>query len=66
VVVDADADAAAECLEKCNSDSTCKFWDISSANACILRSNEGIGLIESIGRSYGQKNCVISKYILKW
>ena len=66
---DADADTAEECLEKCNSNSTCKFWDIatdpiSKLPICRLRSNEGSGLVESIGSSYGQKNCIFSKYIL--
>ena len=62
----ADADTPEECLEQCNLNSTCKFWDIdnSESKICRLRSNEGpSGLVETSGSSYGQKYCIFSKCI---
>ena len=62
---DAAATTAEECLAQCNANSGCKFWDFSDDNTCRLRSNEGINsLVQTVGSSYGPKNCIFSKYML--
>ena len=61
-----DADTPEKCLEKCNLDSNCNFWDIDSKSTCRHRSNEGEnGEVETIGSSGGAKNCILGKCISK-
>ena len=61
----ADTDTPEKCLEKCNLDSNCNFWDKDS-NYCRHRSNEGKdGEVETPGSSAGPKNCIFSKCISK-
>ena len=60
---DANANTAEDCLEECNSNPQCKYWDIVN-DVCRLRSDEGSGgLVQQIGSSYGQKYCIFSKFI---
>ena len=59
-------DTSEDCLKQCNSDSSCKYWDINNDGVCRLRSDEGSkGPVETIGSSYGQKYCIFSKTVLK-
>ena len=47
---------ANQCLDKCNSDNACKFWDYGDG-WCRLRSNSGDGEQLANGYSFGSKNC---------
>ena len=58
----ANANTPDECLQKCNLDSSCKFWDFDKGRICRLRSSEGKkGKVETSGSSSGPKHCVLSK-----
>ena len=48
---------ASQCLDKCNSDSSCKFWDYGEG-WCRLRSDSGQGEEKANGYSFGAKNCI--------
>ena len=45
-----------ECLQKCNSEETCNFWDYGQG-WCRLRSTSGEGPQNDFEYSYGTKNC---------
>ena len=45
-----------ECLRKCNSEESCKFWDYGQG-WCRLRSTSGEGPQDDSRYSYGTKNC---------
>jgi len=47
---------AYQCLGKCNSDSSCKFWDFGDG-WCRLRSDSGQGEETAYGYLFGEKNC---------
>ena len=49
---------ANECLQKCNSDNACKFWDFGEG-WCRLRSTSGNGPQSASKYSSGPKNCII-------
>ena len=52
---------AQECLSKCNSDESCKFWDYHEAQCRLLR-DEGNGpKLGYNGAVSGKKNCLIIK-----
>ena len=48
---------ANQCLDKCNSDRSCEFWDYGGGK-CRLRKNSGSGPKVAYGYSYGPKNCI--------
>lgn len=58
VVGNAPAENAKQCLEECNSLSTCAFWDF-GYNYCRLRSDAGNGQEVAQGHNCGSKNCYL-------
>ena len=61
---DARASNARECLDACNAEDQCNYWDYGSSNPnwakhCRLRSDDGGGPEYSVGYSFGSKNCVL-------
>ena len=60
----ADTDTPEKCLEKCNLDSNCNFWDFDEGSTCRHHSNEGKnGEVATSGSTGGPKNCIFSKCI---
>ena len=59
------ADTPEKCLQQCNLNSGCNFWDIDETGVCRLRSNQGTsGKVDTSGSSCGPKNCIFSKSLL--
>ena len=50
---------AKECLEKCNGDDRCKFWDF-GGGWCRLRSSSGTGAQTDNGYTSGPRYCALS------
>ena len=57
----ADANNAKECLDRCNNDVNCMFWDYGDGY-CRLRSDSGNGPTAYSGYEYGTKGCSYGKY----
>ena len=51
-----DVKSADKCLEKCNLDSKCNFWDFGYGTCCGRSHSEG-GAQPAKGYAFGPKNC---------
>ena len=59
-----------KCLEKCNLELNCNFWDYGMSGSgiakryyCRLRSNSGGGRFKIPGYTYGTRNCSLGKIV---
>ena len=60
---DAPANNAQQCLNQCNAEQQCKFWDFGN-NHCRLYSDKGDGPDPAVLYDFGAKNCVYGIFIV--